>query len=232
MTRLLKMNRNYTTRTYEITDRYKEIMILAKDAKVSIEPSNDNNTKLAIYEKKRQPYSFFLQNDVLTIAPTKTKWYHLLRIGINHTEIKLYVPKLVLENIMVKSNSGHIDIASLACNGSISIQTNTGRISLENISCQNFETKGNTGSLSLNKISAKESIFIKLNTGNVLVNDCSAPNIIIKTNTGKVRGKLPSNTVFTARTNTGKIDIPTAPIGEVIGARCEIKTNTGSIKFE
>ena len=226
------MNRSYIALTYEITDHYKAIMILAKDAKVSIEPSNDNNTKLAIYEKKRRPYSFFLQNDLLTIASTKTKWYHLLKIGIDRSEIKLYVPKLVLENITVRSNTGHINIASIACNGSISIQTNTGRISLENISCQAFDTKGNTGSLSLNKVFAKESIFIKLNTGNVTVNDCSATNIIIKTNTGRVCGKLPSNTVFTARTNTGKIDIPSAPIGEVIGARCEIKTNTGSIKFE
>ena len=49
---------------------------------------------------------------------------------------------------------------------------------------------------------------------------------------GNVFGKLPSNTAFAVKTHTGKIEIPQTAIGEVIGARCEIKTNTGNIKFE
>ena len=222
----------YVTNTYEVTDPYKKILLDTKNAKIKIEPSNDNNTNLVFFEKKRRPYEFFIQDDTLTIKLTKTRWYNFLRIGVDHSEIRLCVPKSILETISVRSNVGHVDMCSIICNGTIDIQINTGNINIESVSCKDFDSKGNTGSVSLNKFIAEESILIKRNTGKVLLNDCSAPEIFVKTNTGKVCGKLPSNTVFTVRTNTGKKEIPKTPIGEIIGGRCEIKTNTGNIKFE
>ena len=114
----------------------------------------------------------------------------------------------------------------------IDIKINTGTINLEHISCMNFISKGNTGSVSLNDCIVSESIAIKSNTGKVSLNDCSAPDVFVRTNTGSVRGRLPSNTAFTVSTKTGKIEIPKIPIGEAVCGRCEIKTNTGSIKFE
>ena len=84
----------------------------------------------------------------------------------------------------------------------------------------------------MNKLTATQNISIKRGTGKVLLNDCSAPEIFVKTNTGSVCGRLSSNMVFIVRTNTGKMEIPKTPIGVAIGGRCEIKTNTGNIKFE
>ena len=84
----------------------------------------------------------------------------------------------------------------------------------------------------MNKLTATQNISIKRGTGKVSLNDCFAREIFVKTNTGSVSGRLPSNTVFTVRTNIGKIEVPTPPIGEVIGGKCEIKTNTGSVRFE
>lgn len=49
----------YATNTYEITDSYKKIQLLAKNAKVKIEPSDEK------------------------------KWFHLLRVGVDHSEMKL-----------------------------------------------------------------------------------------------------------------------------------------------
>ena len=138
----------------------------------------------------------------------------------------------MLETISISSNTGSVDISSIVCNGAIDVQINTGNINLEDVSCQTFHSKGNTGRISLNKLTATESIWVQRGTGKVLLNDCSAPEIFVKTNTGSVCGRLSSNMVFIARTNTGKIEIPRTPIGEAIGGRCEIKTNTGNIKFE
>ncbi len=84
----------------------------------------------------------------------------------------------------------------------------------------------------MNKLTATQNISIKRGTGKVSLNDCFAREIFVKTNTGSVRGRLPSNMAFIVRTNTGRMEIPKVPIGEAIGGRCEIKTNTGNIKFE
>ena len=222
----------YVTNTYLITDTYKKLLLDAKDASVKIEPSNDDSTKLVFFENKKHPYEFFIEDDTLTIKLMKTKWYNLLRVGIDRSKIRLYVPKSMLETISISSNTGSVDISSIVCNGAIDVKINTGNINLEDVSCQTFHSKGNTGCISLNKLTATESIWVQRGTGKVLLNDCSAPEIFVKTNTGSVCGRLSSNMVFIARTNTGKMEIPRTPIGEAIGGRCEIKTNTGNIKFE
>lgn len=222
----------YVSNTYDITDTYEKILLNAKNAKVKIEPSSDNNTKLVVFEKKRRPYEFSVQDGTLTIRPTKAKWYNFLRIGIDRSEIKLFVPSSSLNAITISSNVGHVDISSINCSGIMDIQINTGKTVLENVSCENFESKGNTGSVSLSNFIAKERISIKRNAGRVSLNDCSAPEILVKTNTGRVSGKLSHNIAFSVRTNTGKVELPKAPIGEAIVGRCEIKTNTGNVKFE
>lgn len=222
----------YVTNRYAVTDTYKSILVIAKDAKVKVVPSNDGHTKLVFFEKERRPYRVSLQDGALTVQPLRAKWYHSLRIGTDRSKIKLCLPKSTLEALTVQTNTGHVDIGPIACNGTIDIQVNTGSISLEGVCCQSLVTKGNTGSVSLNDLVAKERISIKRSTGKVLLNDCSAPEIFVKTNTGRVCGRLPSNTVFAVRTNTGKIELPQAPIGATVGGRCEIKTNTGSVKFE
>ena len=222
----------YVTCTYEIKDTYTKALLKAKNAKVKIEPSNDETTKLVIFEKKRRPYEFSVQGDTLTVKPTKAKWYNFFRVGIDRSEIKLLVPSSILSEITVNSNVGHVDISSINCNGTIDIQVNTAKTNLENVSCHAFNSKGNSGSVTLNNFAASKSIAIKRNSGKVLLNDCSAPEIRVKTNTGKVCGRLPSNMTFITRTNTGRIELPKAPIGEAILGSCEIKTNTGSIKFE
>ena len=227
------MNKKYTETTYEIKDAYKELVIEAEDAKVRIEGTECDNTKLVFLEKKRRPYKFSIQDGKLIIQSTKRRWYHLFgRIGIDHSKITLFVPKSIPGGIEIKTTVGCVEMHSINCDGTATINTNTGNINIENLSCKAFNSKENTGFTSLNNIVAKESISVKQNTGKVLLNDCLAPEIFVKTNTGRVYGKLSPNMAFTARSNTGKIELPKAPLGEVILGRCEIKTNTGSIKFE
>lgn len=174
-----------------------------------------------------------MHNDTLTVQSQRTKWYNLLRIGFKHPEIRLCVPKLILEALSIKATVGSVDISSIVCHGDIYIQTNTGKANVYDITCKAFNSKANTGNIILNKLIAADSISVECDTGKVLLNDCSAREFFVKTDTGSISGKLPSGTVFVVKTKTGKIEIPNkTAIGEAISARCEIKTNTGNIKFE
>ena len=222
----------YVTKTYELKDTYKKILINAKDADVKIESSDDDGTKLVFFENKKRAYEFLVVDDVLTIKLVKTRWYNFFRIGIDRSKIRLYVPKSMIETLSVISNTGRVDISSITCTGAIDISINTGKINLESVSWQTFNSKGNTGCVSLNKLIATESILIKRGTGKVSLIDCFSPDIFVKTNTGSVCGRFSSNMAFVVRTNTGRMEIPKIPIGEAVSGRCEIKTNTGNIKFE
>ena len=226
------MYKRYVERIQVITDEYKKIVIFSKDASVNIEPTEEKYTKTIFFEKKRNPYKFTINQDTLIITPEKTKVFNLFRIGVDQSKISLYIPKSTIENLSITSNVGKVDINSITSEGNIDIQTNTGKINLKDVTCKKFESKGNTGSIFLKKVTAKESIFIKRNTGKVELNNCISPEIFIKNNTGKVCGALPSNTVFVTHTKTGQVEIPTPSIGELVGGRCEIRTNTCSINFE
>ena len=226
------MSARYVTNTYEITDAYKKILIDAKEGNVKIEASSDDSTKLVLFEDKKRPYVFDVQNGTLTVQLQKTRWYNLLRIGFKRSEIRIYVPKSILEELFVKSTVGSVEISSIVCKGDIDIQTNTGKANIYDILCKAFNSKANTGSIILNKLIAADRVSIKRNTGSVSLNDCNAREFFIKTNTGGVFGKLPSNTVFVVKTNTGKIEIPKATTGESISTMCEIRTHTGNIRFE
>ena len=222
----------YVTNTHEITDTYNQILVSVKNTKIKIEPSSDNHTKLVFFETKKQPHEFFIQNNTLTIKLAKRRWYNLLGIGIDRSAIKLWVPKPMLEAISIRATAGRVDICSVVCSGTIGIQTNTGKLNLENVSCRKLDSRGNHGAVSLHNVVAEESISVKQSTGKVLLTDCAAPEIFAKTKTANISGRLPSDMVFAVCTNTGKTEVPQPPIGEVIKGRCEIKTNTGNIKFE
>ena len=221
----------YVTSTYEITDAYQKILIDAKEAKVEIETSSNDTTKLVFFEDQKRRYVFDVQNGTLTVRLQKTKWYNFLRIGFKRSEIKICVPESILEALTVKATIGCVAISSIVCTGYISVQTNTGKVTVCDTSCKAFHSKTGTGNVVLSKLMATDTVSLKCNTGKVSLNDCNAREFLVKTNTGNVFGKLPSNTVFAVKTHTGKIEIPKTAIGEVIGARCEIKTNTGNIKF-
>ena len=138
----------------------------------------------------------------------------------------------MMEALSVKANVGCVDIHEFVCNGTVTVQANTGAIRLESVSCKTLALKGNTGCILLNKCVGEERIAIQQNTGKVLLNQCFAPEICVKTNTGKVQGKLPPNMIFNVHTTTGKVQVPQPPVGETIVGKCEIKTNTGNITFE
>ena len=226
------MNARYVTNTYKITDAYKKILIDVKEANVTIEASNDDSTKLVLFEDKKRPYVFNVQNGTLTVQMQKARWYNLLRIGFKHSEIGIHVPKSILEALSIKAVVGSVDIYSIVFNGDIDIQTNTGRVNICDISCKVFNAKSNTGNIIMNNLIAEDRVSIECDTGKVSLNDCNAREFFVKTNTGSVSGKLPTSTVFVVKTNTGKIKVPQNIIGEVNSTRCEVKTNTGNIKFE
>lgn len=227
------MIERYVTSTYEITDTYKIISIDVKDVTVKMEASSDDSTELVFLKDRNRQYAFDVQNDTLTVQSQKTKWYNLLRIGIQAPKIRIRVPKSILEALSIKIAVGSVDVSSIVCQGDVDIQTSTGKVNVYGISCKAFHAKADTGNVILNKLIAADRVSVECNTGRVSLNDCIAREFFVKTNTGGISGKLPSGTVFVVKTKTGKIEIPNkATIGEAISARCEVKTNTGNIQFE
>ncbi len=123
-------------------------------------------------------------------------------------------------------NTGDIELSDIECHGDIRVGFTTGDAELSDISCKNLSAKGNTGDFVMEDMIVSEKITAGTNTGDIRFQGCDAAEIFMKTNTGDIRGSFLSDKVFTTRTNTGSVKVPSSQNG----GKCEMITGTGDIR--
>ena len=140
-----------------------------------------------------------------------------------------------------------MEVASVVCQGDVTLTVTTGKSTLSDLSCQNLRSTGDTGKLVMKNVIAAGSVFIvrstgdvslemcdaaefsiETSTGDVDLEQCDAAELSIKTDTGDVTGSLLTEKIFVTKTNTGCIEVPLS----TTGGTCKITTNTGNIKIE
>ena len=123
-------------------------------------------------------------------------------------------------SIIVPSARFYEDLGINLCNPKITVYL--GKSEWGNISL-----KTDTGNISLDNIIATGKLVIEVDTGNVNFEACDATEIFIETDTGNVTGSFLTDKVIFAESKTGNIDIPKVIADE----KCEIITETGNIKI-
>ncbi|MBO4926390.1 MAG: DUF4097 family beta strand repeat protein [Clostridia bacterium] len=129
--------------------------------------------------------------------------------------------------VRVKTSTGGVRIADVACRGDVEVRVSTGGAVLENVTCQNLLSDGSTGGLTLKNVIASGKFDLRRSTGGIRFESCDAETILVKTSTGSVTGTLRSGKVFSAHSDTGRVEVP----GGGSGGRCEITTSTGGIRI-
>ena len=125
-------------------------------------------------------------------------------------------------------STGKITAKEIACAGDVSVQVSTGKVKLTDLSCKNFVSEGRTGSVYLKNVVAVMSLKIKRSTGDVTFEGCDAAEIDVETSTGDVSGSFLTGKVFSARTSSGKVSLPS---NALTADRCEITTTTGDVRI-
>lgn len=125
-------------------------------------------------------------------------------------------------------STGDIIVESISCESDVKIKTSTGDAKLTDITCKNIISTGSTGDVFLKNVVAAEKITIDRSTGDANFEACDGAEIFVKTSTGDVKGRLLTNKVFMAKTDTGSVDVPKM----TDGGKCEITTSTGDIKID
>ncbi len=129
--------------------------------------------------------------------------------------------------IKISVSTGKIIGKSIQCAGDMNIQISTGDVQLSDVRCKALVSDGDTGDLNLKNVIAEERLALTRSTGDISFDGCDASEIFTKTSTGSVKGSLLSHKIFIAESDTGRVDVPKS----VSGGRCEITTDTGSIKI-
>ena len=118
-------------------------------------------------------------------------------------------------------------VSSVDCEDLVDVRVSTGDADVSDVTCQRFKSEGATGDIFLKNTVASADLSVNRSTGDVKFERCDAAEIFVKTNTGSVTGTFLTDKIFIAKSDTGKVQVPSS----VSGGKCEISTNTGEVKI-
>ena len=205
---------------------------------------NIDSPKITVYLPKSEYSSLIIEESTGDIEISKDFGFNNIDISLSTGDIKYYASAaeaikiatstgdVFAESISAGSlditvSTGKVTVSSVTCERDITIGVSTGDVYLTDIVCKNLISTGSTGDISINNVISTGKITIERSTGDVMLDRSDATELFITTTTGKVEGSLLTDKVFIAKTNTGRIDVPSS----ITGGKCEITTRTGDIRI-
>ncbi len=241
-----KMLVKYETNEHTITENYKNITIVTDTADIVFVPSENETHSVVCYEPKKAKHSVFVNDGTLVIELIDTrKWYEYLEINFRTPKITVSVPRGEYGALLVKSNTGDIDIPNgfqfetadiaqstgdVECDaavlGALNIKTSTGDIEVENVTVGALELSVSTGEITVDNVFCAGDVKMSVSTGETDLENVKCKNLISNGDTGKI---VLSDVIVTEKLlinrNTGDVTFDGADAAEMF-----VKTSTGHVK--
>lgn len=147
--------------------------------------------------------------------------------SINGDTGSINVKNMTASSLDIENDTGSINVSNVETTGNIKIEDETGSLNLSNLKCQNLEASTSTGSINISTSSTTEIMKVSGSTGSIRLDrvDCSSAKL--KTSTGSINGTFLTAKIFSAKSSTGSVSVPTSTTGGLV----EAETSTGSINL-
>ncbi len=235
----------YETNTHEIIEAFEDISINTDTADILFALSNDGKCRVECYEAENAKHSVTVENNMLVIRINNQKpWYEYVGFNIGSPRITVYLPKAEYASLLIKEDTGDIEIPKEFEFKNIDISVSTGNIKSFASASEFIKIKGSTGCAKIKNISAG-SLDISLSTGDIAVSDVTCKgDIRLNTSTGdaSVSNTTCQKLVSSASTGNAKFKNVIATekfsierdTGDVVFDKCDaaelfIKTDTGDV---
>lgn len=238
----------YATKTYEISEAFRNISIRADVADITFLPAEDGKCKVVCRQTEQQRYQVAVSDGVLVVRQLNDqKWYEQIGIVAEAPSITLYLPDARYGRLTVEADTGAVEMRKNPGFESMDISATTGAIRLENaevsdlalsastgrvtvcdVRCKNLTAEIDTGDITLKNVIVEEVLVITADTGDIRFDGCDAGEIYGETDTGDITGTLLSEKLFLAETDTGKVRVPQT----TTGGKCRVTTDTGNIELD
>ena len=150
-----------------------------------------------------------------------------IKIKNDTGDIKISDAKTVALDIKV--DTGDVELTRVNVTNDLKVESDTGKVVLKETTFKNLNAVTHTGKVKLINSVGSGDAFIKTSTGDVTFDGADAFNITVETGTGDVKGTLLTGKLFTAKSNTGDVDVPDDDPST--GGKCKITSHTGDIKI-
>ncbi len=236
---------NYETNTYEVSEAFDKISIDVYTTEISFAPSDDEQCRVVYTETDKIKHTTAVQNGTLVIDTVDTrKWYDNIGIFIGNLKMTVYLPQKSYASLSVDTDTGDIVIpndfsfgnieitghtADVKCLASVSdsvkIESDTGSITLDNLTAGNIDFTTATGKININSVIADGKVDIQTNTGTAKLTDISCASFTAKSNTGNIiLQNVVADDSFSIESDTGYVNFEKCDAAEIL-----IKTDTGDV---
>ena len=205
---------------------------------------NIDSPRITVYLPEAEYSSLIIEESTGDIEISKDFGFKSIDISLSTGDVKcyasaaeaikiaastgdIYVESISASSLDITVSTGEATVSGATCEEDITIGVSTGEVYLTDIVCQNLISTGRTGDISLKNVISTGKITIERSTGDVMLDRSDAAELFVTTTTGKVEGSLLTDKVFIAKTNTGRINVPSS----ITGGKCEITTKTGDIRI-
>ena len=175
----------------------------------------------------REGFSFESADMTLSTGTVTSRACVTGKLKIRTTTGSISLQSISVGALELSTSTGKITAEEINCTGDAKLTVDTGDICLTDFRCKTFDAKADTGDLQLAKVIVEETLLAWTDTGKVIFDGCDAGELTVRTDTGSVSGSLLSPKIFFAKTDTGRVEVPKT----TTGGKCEITTDTGSIKI-
>lgn len=240
--------REYETNTYDVTEDFTDIAIKTDTANVCVLPSEDGKCKVVAFEDAKQKHTVTVDGDVLTVSITDNRaWYEFIGFSFTSPKITVYLPHTVYGSLLVKTDTGDVEIPKDFGFEEVNVTTSTGDVKLLSSVSGNVNITASTGNVRLLS-SVSGGVKIATSTGSVTLDGASAESVEVSTSTGNIllssvsiTGDLKTEvstgdtrlTDVTARTMTTEGDTGDLYLTRVrITEDLSVKRSTGDVVFD
>ena len=155
----------YEENRYDLQEEYEHIAVLTGEADVEFRFTDRADTAVICYEKQTQKHRVFVENGTLTVRlQDAKKWYHYIGISFGMPRVTVELPRKDY--------------------GNISVQTNTGKIAMEQFTALQVELAVSTGKVTVQDLNCAGDFSVRVSTGNVLLTNVRCANFVSEGNTG------------------------------------------------
>lgn len=236
----------YETNGYEISDNYKNMLIITDTADIVFVPSENEKGTVVCYEQKNAKHSVAVKDGTLVIEIVDTrKWYEHIGIFFGTPKITLSVPQGEYGALSVKANTGDVEIPEnfsfetmdisvstgdvkncASASEAIKIKTTTGDIRVANVTADMLTLSVTTGDVVAQSITCGSDIKINVSTGDTKLTDVTCKSVISKGSTGDISLKnVIAGEQFSIDRSTGDVRFDRCDAEEIL-----VKTDTGDVR--
>ena len=130
-------------------------------------------------------------------------------------------------SLFVSTSSGGVALADMAP-GTVSLHASSGGMRLSDIRCGDLSAECSSGSIRFSDVISSGTIRMECSSGSIRLDDCDAQELHIECTSGSVTGHLLTPKTYSASATSGSVHVPKSSSGGL----CEIRTTSGSIRFD